>query len=90
MSTYVVTYDLIKRKDYPKLWEELERLDGNRALESIWLLNVQNTAREVHDHLKGFIDSDDVLWVSELTKKHWFSNVKAGTNDWLKKNPPER
>ena len=90
MTTFVVTYDLIKRKDYPKLWEALGNLGAHRALESFWLVNVNNTAKELHDHLKQFIDGDDRLWVSELTKKHHFSNAKGGTNDWLKKNPPAR
>ena len=83
MTTFVITYDLIKLKDYPKLWEELERLSAHRALKSFWLVNVPNTAKELHDHLKTYIDADDRLWVSELTKLHWFSNVKAGTNEWL-------
>lgn len=90
MTTFVVTYDLIKRKDYQTLWDELERLSAHRALESVWLINLDNTVRETYDHLKSFIDADDRIWVSELTKIHWFSNAKAGTNEWLKKNPPAR
>ena len=90
MTTYVFTYDLIKRKDYPKLWDELKRLGAHRALESFWLLNVENTTKVLHDHLKSFVDNDDRIWVSELTKKHNFVNAKAGTNDWLKNNPPAR
>ncbi|MBE7734630.1 CRISPR-associated protein Cas2 [Devosia faecipullorum] len=89
MATYVFTYDLIKRKDYPKLWEELERLGAHRALNSFWLINVDNTAKELHDHLREFVDSDDLTWVSELTKNHGYT-AKKGTNAWLKENPPER
>ena len=77
MATFVLTYDLIKRKDYPKLWEELERLSAHRALESFWLINVTNGAKELHDHLKKFVDADDRLWVSELTTSHWYSNARA-------------
>lgn len=90
MTTFTVTYDLIKRKDYKTLIDELERLHAHRALASFWLINLNNTAKEVHDHFKGFVDSDDKIWVSELTKVHWFGNANAGTNDWLKKNPPSR
>lgn len=90
MTTFVVTYDLIKRKDYQSLWDALGSLGAHRALESFWLVNVDNTAKELHDHLKQYVDGDDRLWVSELTKKHWFSNAKAGTNEWLKNNPPAR
>jgi len=89
MTTYVFTYDLIKRKDYPKLWDELERLGAHRALNSFWLINVNNTAKELHDHLKGFVDEDDRTWVSELTKKYSYF-AKKGTKDWLSSNPPDR
>ena len=90
MATFVLTYDLVKRKDYQTLWDELERLGAHRALDSFWLVDLNNTAKEVHDHFKGFVDDDDRIWVSELTKKHWYSNAKGGTNQWLKKNPPGR
>jgi hypothetical protein len=90
MTTYTVAYDLIKRKDYPKLWDELKRLKAHRTQESYWLVNVSNTAKELHDHFKGFVDADDRVWVSELTKNNFYSNAKAGTNDWLKSNPPAR
>lgn len=90
MTTFVLTYDLIKRKDYPKLWEELERLSAHRAMDSFWLISLNNKAREVHDHFKQFVDNDDRLWVSEITKNHWYSNANAGTNAWLKANVPAR
>lgn len=90
MTTFILTYDLIKRKDYPTLWEELERLDGHRVLDSFWLVNLNNTAKEVHEHFKSFMDNDDKLWVSEFTSKRWYNGARAGTNDWIKANPPAR
>lgn len=90
MTTYTVSYDLIKTKDYPKLWEELERLKAHRTQDSYWLVAISMTAQQLHDHLKAFVDKDDKIWVSELTKNHHFSNAKGGTIDWLKRNPPAR
>lgn len=90
MTSYVVTYDLIKRKDYQKLWDELEGLGGHRASLSFWLVNVSNTARELRVHLESFVDSDDRIWVSELTKNHSFNKALKGTNDWIEANPPAR
>lgn len=90
MTTFVLTYDLIKRKDYQTLWDELKRLGAHRALNSFWLLNLNNTAKETHDHFKQYVDSDDRLWVSELTKTNYYSNAMSGTNNWLKNNPPAR
>lgn len=90
MTTYTVAYDLVKTKDYQSLWDELARLHAHRTQDSYWLVNVSNTARELHDHLKNFLDEDDRLWVSELTLNHHFSNALKGTNDWIKNNPPAR
>lgn len=90
VTTFVVTYDLINQKDRQTLWNELKRLSAHRAFESVWLLNLDSSAKEIHDHLKTFFDGDDRLWVSEHTSKRHYSNAKAGTNDWLEKNPQTR
>lgn len=92
MTTFAVSYDLKRPgQDYPKLWEELERLGAHRSLESFWLVSVTSTtAKEVHDHLKSFVDTNDAIWVLELTQNHWYSGARGGTNEWLKKNPPAR
>lgn len=90
MTTYTVSYDLIKRKDYQSLWGELERLGAHRTEASYWLVAVSNTAKELHDHLRKFVDADDRLWVSELTKNHYYSKAESGTNAWLGRNSPAR
>lgn len=90
MTTYTIAYDLIKRKDYQSLWDELKRLGAHRTQDSYWLISVNNTAKELHYHLKKFVDSDDRIWVSELTQNHYYANALAGTNDWLSKNPQLR
>ena len=86
MTVFVLTYDLMGRKDYQSLWGELERLGGHRALASFWLLNLNNTAAEVHDHFQRFLDSDDKLWVSALTQHYKYSNANPGTNAWIEAN----
>lgn len=63
MAKYIVSYDLIKHKDYPKLWEELERLGAKRVLLSMWCVNASGTSAEVRDHFRSFVDSDDRLFV---------------------------
>jgi CRISPR-associated endonuclease Cas2 len=91
MTKFTVSYDLIKRKDYQTLWDELKRLGAHRSQASYWLVSVnQSGAETLHNHLKKFVDADDSIWVSELTKNHYYSNAKAGTNDWIKNNPPAR
>jgi CRISPR/Cas system-associated endoribonuclease Cas2 len=91
MATFTVSYDLIKNKDYKGLCDELTRLGGHRAQLSYWLLNVNvESARDLRDHLKGFVDDDDSLFISELTKNNAPLLCRPGTNNWLKANPPAR
>lgn len=90
MTSYLLSYDLNKTKDYQKLYDELERLDGHRTQASVWLIAVNNTAGELKDHLENFIDDDDSLWVLEVTKNNARKMARKGTNDWLKANPPSR
>lgn len=91
MATFILTYDLVGTpKNYELLWAELKRLKAHRSLESFWLLKAANTAKEVRDHFAKLIDSNDRLWVSELTTQYDFVRANRGTNDWLRANPPAR
>lgn len=93
MTIYLITYDLNKEEssaDYKPLLDSLRSLGAHRYQASAWLANLNNTPQEVHDHFKALMDSNDSLWVSELTKQNYYSGAKSGTNQWLKDNPPSR
>ena len=88
MPIYAITYDLNKDKNYKKLWDELERLDGHKAARSFYLLNLTSeTSKEVLDHLKSFIDKDDTMIVVK-TKAKDIKTFRAleGTTNWLAAN----
>lgn len=56
---------------------------------SLWLLNLDNTPQQVIEHFKGFVDSNDRLWISTVRNgEHWFTNAMSDTNKWLEDNPP--
>lgn len=64
MTKYFISYDLIKDKDYKRLYSELERLGAKRVLESVWCLkHSSTTAVKLRDHFTDFVDSDDRLLV---------------------------
>lgn len=89
MAIFTISYDLIKRKDYKTLWDALNEQKAHRILESVWLLNVNNTTEEVLGWLKNYVDADDRLFVCKTSIKDIdFRNAKSGTNDWLGKNQP--
>lgn len=84
MAFFAVSYDLVKRKDYQTLWDEFKRLNAHKCLRSMYLLDANNTAEEVKDHLKTFIDNDDQLIVVEFSDKPFHHKAFTGTNNWIK------
>ena len=97
MAVFLFTYDLINEQsgfDYRPLWDELKRLKAHRTQYSAWLINLDNTAvevveQEVVEHFQKFVDSDDRLMATRLRNRGYhYVNAKAGTKDWLSKNPP--
>lgn len=83
MALFIINYDLRNNRDYQKLYDEMDRLDGFKVLESVYLADLSNTATEVRDHLQSFIDGDDGLLVIEFSKKPAAFKCKPGTKKWL-------
>ncbi|EHK6028312.1 TPA: hypothetical protein ACVU43_004582 [Vibrio parahaemolyticus] len=81
MSKYFISYDLIKDKDYERLYRELNRYGAIRVLESVWCLKHSSTSTsDLRDHFSDFIDSDDRLLVIESAG--WASrNLLNSPND---------
>ncbi|MFA9204792.1 MAG: hypothetical protein ACEQSD_12395 [Flavobacteriales bacterium] len=85
MTTYVVSYDLIKNKDYTKITEAIKAY-GNwcNPLESFYIIETALTSAQVLDNLKKFIDSDDQLLVVQCDLNHWTSiNLSKAVTDWM-------
>lgn len=97
MPSYLLTYDLNNERgsaDYRPLYDELERLGGQRALYSVWLIAMNGSAGQVHDHFRQFLDGNDLIFVTKLRKNaapraEYSYSARAGTNDWLKRNTPQ-
>ena len=84
MAKFSVSYQLNKKKNYPKLWEEMERLDAHKAMNDYYLLDVNlNTAAEMRSHLEAFVDSDDMLFVVRLDSRPAPLRCYTGTKAWL-------
>lgn len=75
MPIFAISYDLIKRKDYEPLWAELRRIGAQRYLLSQWAVRRADsvTAGNLLDHLKGFVDADDRLFVTRIDTADWAS-----------------
>ncbi|WP_122709525.1 hypothetical protein [Pseudomonas viridiflava] len=90
MISFTVSYDFISIKNYKLLIDELERLGAHRSQDSFWLVACNNTAKGLHDYLRKFMDGDDKLWVSELTRNHHYTQANSGKNAWIAQNPLAR
>lgn len=75
MPVFSISYDLIKRKDYPELWAELRRIGAQRYLLSQWAVRRADsvTAEAMRNHLRPFIDDDDRLFVTQIDTADWAS-----------------
>jgi len=72
---HIVSYDLIKRKDYPELIARLKQYTSLKILLSVWLVRTTWTAQETRDDLMGYIDADDRIFVGTMTKTTAWRNL---------------
>lgn len=93
MPPFILTYDLVKEEtseDYKPLIKELRDNGAHRYQDSCWLISHNNTAADVYTHYRRFLDQNDKLMVSELTRNHKQGINYKGTNDWIDLNSPIR
>jgi hypothetical protein len=80
MALYILTYDLRKARDYQTLWDEMEKFNAVRILESDWCFRrINTTAAGLRDYFRNFIDLDDGLFVAEMSETQWASVNCRGT-----------
>lgn len=85
MATYIVTYDLHKQgQNYACLIKKLEGYGTHFHMQqSVWIIETGQSAVQIRDHLNSCLDSNDKLFVGQLSGAAW-----AGFTDeqsrWLK------
>jgi hypothetical protein len=80
MALFFVNYDLIKQKDYQKLWDRLGQYGGKRVLLSTWAIKGDYTAAGLRDDLKRYVDNDDRLLVDQsFTWASWNALIDLNT-----------
>lgn len=89
MLSHMVSYDLIKRKNYPELIKALEAFDYWHCLGSTWIIKSNKTAMALAEELAQHIDSDDKLIVVTLAGQGqgaWTISFSQECKDWLSNN----
>lgn len=81
---FVVSYDLDKPgQNYGRIDKALRDLGATRILFSQWALKSVYTATQLMEHLKGYIDTNDRLLVTEISD--WASyNLMVKISDVVK------
>jgi len=80
MSTKIITYDLVSPgQDYDSLIAKIKSYNQRaRVTESCWLIATYDSCEEIRDNLLSVMDSNDRLFVAELTGEAYWRNVIAG------------
>ncbi|KFZ27052.1 MAG: CRISPR-associated endoribonuclease Cas2 [Candidatus Izimaplasma bacterium HR2] len=84
MGVFLITYDLIKDKDYKKLFEKLESYGTySHCLESVWMIESSDAAATIRKYIETAMDSDDKILVCRLSGNWSSNNLRKKTNEWL-------
>lgn len=88
MKTYLIGYDLNKQgQDYTTLIEKIKKIGlWWHCLDSTWIVKSDNTAVEIRDFLKQFIDNNDELLVVHLSGEAAWKGFSDDCSKWLKDN----
>lgn len=85
MTSMIVVYDLCTPgRNYNKLYEAIKSYsEWAHITESTWFIKTSSSCEQVRDKLKSQMDSNDRLFVGELTGDAAWRNVLC-KSDYLK------
>ena len=71
-KVYLVAYDFLGSPDnYSYLFDELEKTRGWwHYIDAVWLLSTNESANEIYERLKPYLDDDINLFVTEIGNDH--------------------
>lgn len=85
-----ITYDLKQPgRNYDDLYQAIKSYSSwAHPLESVWFVDTSSDPRSVCDHLKQYIDSNDILFVVRMSRSWASINLGDDLVNWL--NSPTR
>lgn len=85
MGTFVISYDLVKTKDYESLFEKIKSYGTwSHPLLSTWVVVSNKSATQIRDDLLTVLDDDDRLFIVESSGNSSWKNVRC-RSEWLQK-----
>ena len=87
IANHLITYDLIKHKDYPELIGALQQYNYWHCLGSVWIVKSDATSEAIANALLPHVDADDKLIVCKLTgEAAWTKSFPENCKKWLNEN----
>ncbi|WP_234942248.1 hypothetical protein [Enterobacter hormaechei] len=87
MPRYIVTYDLVNRRDYSPLIDKIKSYRGwAHPLESVWIIITNETPSQVRDSLSEFLSGDDKLLVMKTAQGASWVGLGGAVSEWIKNN----
>jgi len=85
MPAYIVAYDLRQPgRNYDPLYAAIKGYGTwGKVTESLWVIDSASSAVSIRDHLTGFIDKNDRIFVVKSGLEAAWRNAMA-ENEWLK------
>lgn len=79
MAAFVITTDLRKPgQDYDKFYAEMDRVGAKRVLLSVFVADLNQTAAQVRDALKSYVDGNDRIGVFKLNDWATWNGMAGG------------
>ncbi len=82
----VVTYDLNKLKDYPRVYKAIGDLGAtirDPGLDSVWFVDTRYTFEQAKDNVIRSIDQDDRVFISKLHSGEYAGWLVQDVWNWL-------
>ncbi|MXX52655.1 MAG: CRISPR-associated protein Cas2 [Chloroflexi bacterium] len=88
MATYIVTYDLsAPGRNYDDLYKRIKAYGTwAQITESSWAIVTDKTATSVRDNLGKSLDTNDKLFVGDLSRPYAWRGLGQRIGNWLAKN----
>jgi len=89
MNTYLIIFRLSANEDlYTNMIAYLKTsIYWARPMSGVWLIKTSNTVAGIRDGVKSRVNSSDIVFVVDVTKKDWAtSNIEKIVSDWMKEN----
>lgn len=86
MATFIVSYDLVKQRDYESLYKAIEAYGTWAHIhESVWAVVTSDSAESVRDNLLAHVDADDRVFVIKSGHEAAWRGILC-TSEWLQDN----